>query len=488
MATQVNGRRVIVVGLARQGVAAARWLVQHGARVTVTDARGADALRDGIAALAGLPVVFALGAHPLALLDDADLLCLSGGVSPDMPLAAEARARGIPLTNDAQLFMERCPAPVIGVTGSAGKTTTTTLVGLMCEKTGVRTWVGGNIGHVLIGELGRIGPGDFVVMELSSFQLELMTVSPRVAAVLNLTPNHLDRHGTMEAYTAAKARILRHQRPGDVAVLGRDDPGARGLEPTARGGVWWFSAGEPVGPGAHLDGDRLALARPGCAPEVVCARAEIRLRGRHNLLNVLAACAIAGAAGVPVEAMRAAIAGFTGVAHRLEPVATINGVLWVNDSIATAPERAMAALRSYDEPVVLLAGGRDKKLPWGDFAALAVQKARRLICFGEAGPMIAEHVQQAWFNPSALTPLPQGERGSEDEVEKETAMLEAVDVVPDLETAVAQAAEAARPGEVVLLAPGGTSFDAYADFEARGAHFRELVARLADAATMGEVE
>ncbi|GAB4434336.1 MAG: UDP-N-acetylmuramoyl-L-alanine--D-glutamate ligase [Anaerolineae bacterium] len=474
MATQVNGRHVIVIGLARQGAAAARWLAENGARVTVTDARGADALRDGIAALAGLPVTYALGAHPPALLDDADLLCLSGGVPLDMPLVAEARARGLPLTNDAQLFLERCPARVVGVTGSAGKTTTTTLVGAMCAQAGLRTWVGGNIGHVLIGELARIAPDDLVVMELSSFQLELMTASPQVAAVLNITPNHLDRHGTMAAYTAAKAHILRHQGAGDIAVLGRDDPGARALAGDARGHVWWFSAEAPATPGAYLEADgRLVLARPDGPPEAVCARGDIRLRGRHNLYNVLAACAIAGAAGVPAEAMREAIAAFEGVAHRLEPVATVRGVLWVNDSIATAPERVMAALRSFDAPIVLLAGGRDKKLPWEDFAALAVRKVRHLIAFGEAGAMIAGHVRRAW----------EADRGPKPPVGDG---LEAVDVVPDLEAAVRRAAEAARPGEVVLLSPGGTSFDAYADFVARGAHFRELVGKLTEAVQIAQ--
>ena len=459
--THIEGQQVVVVGLARQGVAAAQWLATHGAQVTATDLRGADALRAGIMAMATLPVSYALGEHPLALLDRADLLCVSGGVPLDMPLVVEAQARGIPLTNDAQLFMERCPAPVIAITGSAGKTTTTALVGAMCAQTGVPTWVGGNIGRVLIGALNNIRPSDYVVMELSSFQLELMTLSPHVAAVLNITPNHLDRHGSMPAYTEAKAQILRHQRAGDVAVLGRDDPGARAVASETAGSVWWFSAEGAAAPGAYLDGDTLKLALPGQAAATICARADVRLRGPHNLLNVLAACAIAGAASVPAEAMRRAIVSFTGIEHRLEPVATINGVQWVNDSIATAPERAMAALRSYDEPIVLLAGGRDKKLPWEAFSALAVEKVRHLIAFGEAGAMIAGHVEHEWREGA-----------------RENTKLEVVEVVPDLATAVARAAAAAQPGEVVLLSPGGTSFDAYADFAARGAHFRDLVAHL----------
>lgn len=458
MLTEITEKRVVVVGLGRQGRAAAQWLAQQGAHVAVTDRRSASVLHKSVQALAGLPVELVLGGHPVRLLDDADLLCVSGGVPLDSPFVAEARRRGIALTNDAQLFIERCPAPVAGVTGSAGKTTTTSLVGAMCYSTGVQTWVGGNIGHVLLDELVNIGPSDWVVMELSSFQLELMTAGPHVAAVLNITPNHLDRHGSMEAYTAAKAHILQHQGVSDIAVLNCDDPGSKAMAAYAQCAIWWFSLCETIRLGAYLDGEELILVRPDEGIEVVCARADIHLRGEHNLLNVLAACAIAGAMGVPVEAMRATIAKFTGVPHRLEPVAEIDGVLWVNDSIATAPERAIAALKSYDEPVVLLAGGRDKDLPWQEFARETVRRVRRLVCFGEAGPMILKHVSLAAV--------------------QDEGRLEAFDVVPGLEEAVERAAGLAQPGEVVLLSPGGTSYDAYRDFEERGEHFRALVAKL----------
>jgi len=196
---ELAGRRVLILGLARQGTALARSLAQAGAEVTVSDLRGETTLADRLAELAGLPIRYVLGEHPFSLLDRADLLCLSGGVPVDAPIVAEARRRSIPLSNDAQLFLERCPAPVIGITGSAGKTTTTALVGEMCRAAGLRTWVGGNIGNPLIADLDRIGPTDWAVMELSSFQLEVMTASPHIAAVLNVTPNHLDRHKTMEA-------------------------------------------------------------------------------------------------------------------------------------------------------------------------------------------------------------------------------------------------------------------------------------------------
>jgi UDP-N-acetylmuramoylalanine--D-glutamate ligase len=460
----LNGRHVVVLGLARQGRALGRWLPAIGARVTLSDTRSADALQGVMREFDGqLNVTAALGGHPLELLDDCDVLCVSGGVPLGLPIIQEAYRRGIRVTNDAQLFMERCPAPVLGITGSAGKTTVTALAGAMCRASGRRTFVGGNIGDVLLDVLPQIMPEDLVVMELSSFQLELMTTSPQVAAVLNVTPNHLDRHGTMAAYIGAKSHIYRYQEPHDVAVFGRDDPNAWEMSRQAPGRMACFSMREKVLTGAYLNGEQLIVTRgdsaPGEGSAVVCERAAIRLRGDHNVLNTLAACAVAGTAYIPVDAMRAAIEAFTGVEHRLEAVATLDGVTWVNDSIATAPERVVAALHSYGEPLVLLAGGRDKNLPWEAMATLAVTKCRIVIAFGEYGPQVAEHMTLA-------------------KAQNPGAMLEQVVTMPDLEQAVAAARQAARPGDVVLLSPGGTSYDAYQDFAARGRHFRDLVSAL----------
>ena len=369
------GKRVVILGLARQGKALACFLAQVGAEVTVSDLRDEAALAGPLAELAELPIRYVLGEHPLDLLDGADLLCLSGGVPVDIPIVVEAQRRSIPLSNDAQLFMERCPAPVVGITGSAGKTTTTALVGEMCRAAGLRTWVGGNIGNPMIADLAQIEPDDWVVMELSSFQLEVMTVGPHVAAVLNITPNHLDRHKTMEAYIAAKRNILAHQRPQDFALLGYDDANARSLALDTAARLLWFSGGAEVEEGAFKTNGELTLRlsselspTQGGVDRVICKASEVRLRGRHNLLNVLAACALAGVAGVPVEAMRHVATTFTGVEHRLELVGEWNHVSWYDDSIATAPERSLAALRSFEESIVLLAGGRDKDLPWGEFA------------------------------------------------------------------------------------------------------------------------
>lgn len=450
-------KRVVVLGLARQGTALARYLAEQGARVTVSDLRSPTALQGPLDALAGLTIEYVLGEHPNTLLDGCDLLCLSGGVDVNAPLPAEARRRGIALSNDAEIFLQRCPSPhTVGITGSAGKTTTTTLVGAMLrEQLGERSvWVGGNIGNPLIGELERIGRDDRVVLELSSFQLEVMTTGTAIAAVLNVTPNHLDRHGTLEAYAAAKRRLLENQTgAGSLAVLGRDDAGARAFASAARGQIAWFSAEAEVEQGAFLRAGALVWRWQGREHEVAKA-SELKLRGAHNVLNVLAALAISGAAGAEPAAMRAIATTFTGVAHRLQIVREHRGVTWVNDSIATAPERAMAGVRAFDEPIVLLAGGRDKKLPWDTWAALVNERAAFVVLFGEAGDLIARALREANVPAERFTQ------------------------VGGLQAAVKVAATVARDGDVVLLSPGGTGFDEFRDFEERGVKFARWVAEL----------
>lgn len=483
---EIKDKQILILGLARQGTALARFLVQAGANVMVSDLRDETALADRLAELADLPVRYVLGEHPLDLLDETDLLCLSGGVPLDKPIVVEARRRDIPLSNDAQLFLERCPAPVIGITGSAGKTTTTALVGEMCRATfsspqklgGTeggrqqrRVWVGGNIGNPLIADLGNIKSSDWVVMELSSFQLEVMTTSPHIAAVLNITPNHLDRHGTMETYIAAKRNIVAHQKPEDFALLGYDDANARALALETPACLLFFSGGAEVEEGAFKTNGELTLRFDGLDREI-CQASEVQLRGRHNLLNVLAACALARLAGVPLPVMRQVVTTFTGVEHRLELVRELDGVQWYDDSIATAPERTLAALRSFEEPIVLLAGGRDKKLPWEGLADETVRRVRRLVTFGEAGPMIARIVKTKLNGATpGLRPSPLLGGG-------EGGRLEGIAQVETLKEAVETAAHLARPGDVVLLSPGGTSFDAFRDFAERGDKFKELVQSL----------
>ena len=467
-----KGQKVIVIGAARQGTALARYLSERGAVVVMNDQRPPIQLQTAQEMLADLPVEWIVGGHPLNLLDGADCVCLSGGVPLNIPLVQEAFARCIPVSNDSQMFLEAAPCRVIGITGSAGKTTTTTLVGRMAKQAAeqqaaqmysslmtagkaypARVWVGGNIGNPLINSLNDMKPDDLAVLELSSFQLEIMTRSPQVAAVLNITPNHLDRHGTMEVYARAKAHILDYQDEQGQVVLGRQDPGAWGLAGRAHGGVWSFGLDRQEDyPGAFLQRNWVTLWN-GQAEERVVHCSEVHLRGEHNLLNVLAACAISAAAGLPAEAMRAGILGFTGVAHRLEFVRTWKGAHWFNDSIATAPERSMAAMRSFDGPIVLLAGGRDKDLPWEDFARLVRQRVDHLVLFGEA----AEKIHQA------VGPLKSGGRPF------------TLRVCKRLQEAVRAAADQVEIGDVVLLSPGGTSFDEFRDFEERGEAYRKWV-------------
>ncbi|MDD5467860.1 MAG: UDP-N-acetylmuramoyl-L-alanine--D-glutamate ligase [Anaerolineales bacterium] len=459
-----RGRQVVIIGAARQGTALAAYLVRQGARVVLNDQRPVESLGEARGALSDLPVTWVCGGHPLSLLDGADLVCVSGGVPLDIPLILEAQKRGLPLSNDSQIFMEAAPCRLVGITGSAGKTTTTSLVGRIAQdavqaplhSSGYRkVWVGGNIGSPLISHLEEMAEGDLAVVELSSFQLELVSVSPRIAAILNITPNHLDRHGSMAAYTAAKARILLGQESSDVAVLGWSDPGAWSLSAQVRGRLVGFglSAARQVD-GTFLQGEELVY-REGESVHPILPRRAVRLRGEHNLLNVLAACSIAWVAGLPVEAMRSAVESFTGVPHRLEFIREWRGARWYNDSIATAPERAIAALRSFDEPIILLAGGRDKDLPWEDFVSEAGRRVRHLVLFGEAGEMIAGHFRRA----SQQARLP---------ITRCAGLQEAVKVAADL----------ARPGDVVLLSPGGTSFDEFRDFEERGEKFCQWVLNL----------
>ena len=452
------GKRATIIGLAREGTALARFLAERGAIVTVSDLKKREELEENIAQLKGLPIRFALGGHPREILERADILFLSPGVPRDAPIVVAAQERGIPISSETNLFTELCPAPIVGITGSSGKTTTVSLVGRMLKASGFRTWVGGNIGHPLIGSLDDIEPTDKVVMELSSFQLEIMEWSPPVAAILNITPNHLDRHPSMEAYTQAKLNIVRFQQPGDVAVLGYGLLSNIQYQiSNLRSRILSFSLNEEVEQGAFLRDGEIIL-RLGGTEQRICWATEIKLLGRHNLENVLAACTIAAAAGASRQAMADVATTFEGVEHRLELVREVGGVRYYNDSIATSPERTVAALRSFDQPIVLLAGGRDKHLPWDEMARLTLEKARHLILFGEAAPIIERAIQAASGKG----------QGIRCQVHKCVTLEEAVEV----------AAREAEPGDVVLLSPGGTSFDAFRDFVERGERFRELVKAL----------
>jgi len=451
---ELTGKKLVILGLARQGIALARFAAKSGAQVTVSDLRTEEQLRSSINELNGLGIKYVLGEHPMSLLRGTDILAISGGVPADIPLVQAARSQGIMISNDSQEFVQRSPAACIGITGSAGKTTTTALTGAMGKAAGRETWIGGNIGRPLIAELGNIKPNHLVVQELSSFQLEIWQHSPPVAAVLNVTPNHLDRHKTMATYSNAKANILRFQTKKNIAILSADDEGAMALAPLVRGRLRLFSIERPVNDGAFILNGHIWLRGISGTETLVCPIEVIKLRGRHNLLNVCAAVTLADSVDIPVSGMVEAIRNFLGVDHRLELVATINGVQYINDSIATTPERALAAINSFDEPLILLAGGKDKDMIWDNWACRVRERIAFVILFGDLAPALADHLEQIQTSGS-----------------KNVKLLQA----KDLAEAVAIAGTVATPGDVVLLSPGGTSYDAYIDFAERGEHFRSLV-------------
>ncbi len=445
----VRGKRVLVYSLGIEGRDLAAWALANEATVTISDTRTPDALA---AAGAAPPEGVERLVTGQDLLDPEgfDLVAVSQSVLRYNPAMHRARALGIPITSQMRLFLQLCQGRTIGITGSSGKSTTTALVGAMAAQSGIDHVVGGNIGEPLLARLNEIGANTTVILEISHTQLQYTDRSPGIAAVTNVTPNHLDQF-SWDEYVGLKRNILHHQARGDSAVLNADDHTSRALMADTRGRLVRTSIhAEPPGDGAWLDGADIVV-RGGNRVTAVLPREDIRLRGEHNLANVVMACAIANEAGLPVGAMARAIRNFTGVAHRLEIVGSALGATWINDSIATSPERTLAGLRAFTEPVVLLLGGREKSLPLEGLRELARTRCRTVVCFGEAGPLFAEAMRGAVADTR---------------------------LVATLDDAVAAAATAVQPGDAVLLSPAGTSFDAYPNFESRGVAFRRLVAGL----------
>lgn len=453
-----------VVGLGRENVPLARYLMARGARVTGFDRQDPGDLPAPARALAALGVRLIGGPGYLEELaaGDFEAAFLTPGMAKDGPEIQALRDRGTLITSQTNLFLQRCRAPVVGITGSSGKSTTTTLVGRILEADGRRpVYVGGNIGRVLIEQVDEIEPDARVVLELSSFQLELVDRSPHIGVLLNLRPNHLDVHASMAAYEAAKRRIFAYQRPeaGDVAVLGCDDPTVRAMVPAAPARVSCFGLREGVTHGATLRDGWVGLV-DGDRWQPVLPAAEVALPGTHNTLNVLAAVAAAAACGAAPEAMRAGVAGFTGLEHRLQLVAEIDGRRFVNDSIATAPDRAAAALAAFSEPVVWIAGGYDKGVPFDELAEVALQRPLRAVVLTG---LTAQRIHQALEEAAGRLGLP----------------LPPVHRAAGFDQAVELAARLAQPGDTILLSPACASYDAFPNFAERGRRFAALVRALA---------
>jgi UDP-N-acetylmuramoylalanine--D-glutamate ligase len=444
------GRRVTVVGLARSGIAACRLLVACGAEVTATDAQPADALSAAARALGGEGVRLHPGGHPPAAFRDAELVVVSPGVPAEHAALEVCRRRGVPVIAELELAYRATTADVIAVTGTNGKTTTTALVGALLQDAGRPVLVGGNIGRPLTGAVLAFPADGLIVAEVSSFQLETVDAfRPRVALLLNLTPDHLDRHRTLAAYAETKARVFRRQSAEDWAVINADDAGAAALAERAPGRRLWFSRTREVSEGAHVADGWVTLRLDG-RDTPICPVGEIFLRGTHNLENVLAATAAAAWAGVDPERLRAAIKAFRAVPHRIEWIRDLAGVGFYNDSKGTNVDATLKALDSFREPIVLIAGGRDKGQDFAPLAAAAAGRVRAAVLIGEG---------RATLGPALRA-------------------VTAVSEADSMRAAVRQAFALARPGDVVLLSPACASFDMFRDYEHRGDVFREEALKL----------
>jgi len=448
---ELKDKRVLVVGLGKSGVASALFLKAHGARVTVSDTKSGDELRNEIPALLDHGITVETGGHGERTFRGQDLIVVSPGVPVDAPLLVQARAMGEAVIGEIELAAQFLPGPIVAITGSNGKTTATTLAGEIMAAGGLPTLIGGNIGTPAISLAERAKPDTVIVLEVSSFQLEtIQTFRPKVAVVLNVTPDHLDRHRTFEAYVDAKARILENQRGDDFAVLNVDDPACVAMAARTRAQVFWFSRQKEVRQGAWVrDGN--ILFRDGRDEQKTAQReimlvSEIPLKGAHNLENVLAAVCAGSLMGCAPEKIRQAVRDFKAVEHRLEFVATIRGVDYYNDSKATNVDATIKALESFPANILLILGGKDKGSDYTVLNDLLRQRAKRVYTIGAAAGKIESQI-----------------KGTE-VVHAET-----------LENALRKANAVAQPGDVVLLAPACASFDQFKNYEQRGQVFKEIV-------------
>ncbi len=451
MPLQLSGKKVLVVGLARSGAAAARLAIREGARVTVTDRRTAGELSQALAPLEGLPVSLSLGGHEERDFTSADLVVVSPGVPLTLPGIAAARRAGIPVLGEVELASRLLgDVPVVAITGTNGKSTTTALTGRLFQEDRA-AFVGGNLGTPFSEILLSGTRFDVAVLELSSFQLEgIERFRPRVAAILNVTPDHLDRHGGMDGYIAAKARLFSNQQPGDVAVANDRDPLALAAARSSRGDVITFGFGGRASMAARDDGEVVRWTGPTGEPERYRIRSRALL-GRHNRENAMAAVICARMMGVPGPAVQRGLDGFPGLPHRLELVASRGGVEWVNDSKATNVDSTVVGLSAFPAgkaSVILLLGGRGKGAPYAPLRALFPGRVKALLTLGEDAPAI----------------------------ERELGDLGPTESCGDLPTAVARAARLAAPGDVVLLSPSCASYDQFRTYEERGETFRRLAA------------
>ncbi len=453
-----KGKRVTVMGLGLfgGGLGVTRFLVSKGAEVTVTDLRDRETLQESVDALANLPVTLKLGRHDRRDFQEAELIVVNPAVSQQSPFLKVAQENDVPIETEMNLFFRLCSAPVIGITGTNGKTTTTALIGDILQRVNPQTVVGGNIGGSPLERLGQIKPDTPVVLELSSFQLEYLRSvgkSPHIAVITNLTPNHLDRHRTMKNYIEAKKEIIAYQGPGDIAILNYDDPIVRDWERECQGKVWFFSLKKELNQGVFVQGEKIIL-RQGTHDAEICGVQEMLLPGKHNLQNALGSAVAAWLAEAPLKAIRETFRTFQGVEHRLEFVRELGEVKYYNDSIATTPESTLAALDCFSGEITLIVGGSDKGLQFGELAKAIVVRVKTLILIGATAEKIGTLVEREKNQ--------QGRKVS-------------LHYCLSLAQTVQKAKEETRKGGVVLLSPACASYDMFRNFRERGEIFKKLV-------------
>ncbi len=447
----VKGKRVLVVGLGKSGVASALFLKKHGARVTVSDTKSPDQLGEEIPILLDHGIAVETGGHGERTFRGQDLIVVSPGVPVDAPPLVQARAAGEPVIGEIELAAQNLPGPIVAITGSNGKTTTTTLIGEILAAGGFRVSVGGNIGTPAISLAEHATKDTIVVLEVSSFQLEtIQTFRPKVAVILNVTPDHLDRHRTFQTYVDAKARIFENQQSSDFAVLNEDDPTSQTLGDRTHGQVFWFSRKREVQRGAWVRDEKIFF-RDGQSEREVMLLSEIPLKGAHNIENVLAGVCAGMLMGCDPAKIRDAVHSFKAVEHRLEYVATVKGVEYFNDSKATNVDATIKALESFPRNIHLILGGKDKGSDYTVLNDLLRERVKRVYTIGAAAEKIESHI-----------------KGAAEIVHAET-----------LENAIRRASAVAQPGDIVLLAPACASFDQFQSYNHRGRVFKEVVQSLA---------
>jgi len=445
----LKGKKVLVVGLGKSGLAAALFLRHRGAHVTVSDVRSAEALAKEIPALLEEGIMVEAGGHGLLTFRRQDLIVVSPGVPLDTPELVQARNFGRPVIGELELAARFLHGRILAITGSNGKTTTTSLVGEILEETGFPTLVGGNIGVPVIALIDQSTPETWSVLEVSSFQLESTELfHPAIAVILNITPDHLDRHGTFENYARAKERISVAQTADDFLVLNVDNTRAAAVAHHSKASVYWFSLDRTVPRGAWVDGGSVVFRHAKDAPiERLIALHDIPLKGEHNVENVLAAVCASRLAGAAPDAIRRAIEKLKAVEHRLEYVATLNGVEFYNDSKATNVDATAKAIAAFNSGIHLILGGKDKNSDYTQLVPLLRERVRAIYTIGSAAQKIESQLRGVVSLHSCET----------------------------LDKAVTAAASAAHPGEIVLLAPACSSFDQFESYEHRGRVFKELV-------------